>query len=73
MSDNKLDKRPHWAKRISEYDVVPDDAVYTAEESWQGVQKRMKAQTPKKNRNFYFLGAAVIAVVAAIYLLKKKK
>lgn len=67
-----LDRRPEWAKRIGDNDVSPGDTVYTSEEIWQGVQKRMRQQRPRK-KYFRLVVPAIIAIVGAVYLLRKKK
>lgn len=75
MANKNQDNRPEWAKRVSEYDVVPDDAVYTENESWQGVEARLRKanRTSKRRIYLHWAAASILLLIISFPLMTNKR
>lgn len=63
MSKNNQNNVAAWAKRVREYDGIPDNPVYSKEEAWEILKERQKNKPAKRQLFIYWAAASVITVM----------
>lgn len=72
MSRNNQNNTAAWAKRVREYNVIPDDDAYSAERSWEKLQRRLDHKPAKRTIYFYWAAAVIIAIIVIPLLWHKQ-